>query len=254
MFKLSFQSIGHVVVRNYMSFRNLFKISIVPNLIDPLFYLLAMGFGVGAYLTHVNGMLYRDFVITGLIAATAMSAATAETTVNAFIQYKIEKTYDAMLMTPINTNDIVVGQAIWAGIRAVIFGGIFWLISMLITAHFHVLMLLIPLILFIVGYLFGVLGLIFTYLAPSREFLNYYNVLVIRPLYMFSDTFFPITSLPPILGDLTWFSPLYHATRMIRIIWGGEVTSLYLHLIWLIALALLITVLPMYMLHRRYYR
>ncbi|HGQ5861193.1 TPA: ABC transporter permease, partial [Streptococcus pneumoniae] len=103
MFKLSFQSIGHVVVRNYMSFRNLFKISIVPNLIDPLFYLLAMGFGVGAYLTHVNGMLYRDFVITGLIAATAMSAATAETTVNAFIQYKIEKTYDAMLMTPINT-------------------------------------------------------------------------------------------------------------------------------------------------------
>lgn len=84
-----------------------------------------MGFGVGAYLTHVNGMLYRDFVITGLIAATAMSAATAETTVNAFIQYKIEKTYDAMLMTPINTNDIVVGQAIWAGIRAVIFGGIF---------------------------------------------------------------------------------------------------------------------------------
>lgn len=157
-------------------------------------------------------------------------------------------------MTPINTSDIVVGQAIWAGIRAVIFGGIFWLISMLITAHFHVLMLLIPLILFIVGYLFGVLGLIFTYLAPSREFLNYYNVLVIRPLYMFSDTFFPITSLPPILGDLTWFSPLYHATRMIRIIWGGEMTGLYLHLIWLIALALLITVLPMYMLHRRYYR
>lgn len=254
MFKFSFLSIGHVVARNYMSFKNLFKISIVPNLIDPLFYLLAMGFGVGAYLTHVNGMLYRDFVITGLIAATAMSAATAETTVNTFIQYKIEKTYDAMLLTPINTSDIVVGQAIWAGIRAVIFGGIFWLISILITAHFHPLMLLIPLILFIVGYLFGVLSLIFTYLAPSREFLNYYNVLVIRPLYMFSDTFFPIASLPELLRHLTWFSPLYHTTSMIRLIWSGEVAGLSFHLMWLMGLALFLTLIPIYMLHRAYYK
>lgn len=61
-------------------------------MIDPLFYLIAMGFGVGAYLTNINGMSYTTFVITGLIGATAMTTATSEATVNAFIQYKIEKT------------------------------------------------------------------------------------------------------------------------------------------------------------------
>lgn len=254
MTKLSIQSIGHVVIRNYMSFKNLFKISIVPNLIDPLFYLLAMGFGVGAYLTHVDGMLYRDFVITGLISATAMSAATAETTVNAFIQYKIEKTYDAMLMTPINTSDIVIGQSIWAGIRAVIFGGIFLLISMIITQTFSPMMFLIPLILFIVGYLFGLLGLTFTYLAPSREFLNYYNVLIIRPLYMFSDTFFPVASLPAVLRDLTWFSPLYHATKIIRSVWQGSFDNINLHLLWLIVVCIITSIIPMYILNRAYYK
>ena len=56
MFRVSFKSVYYVIVRNYMSFRSLFKIAIVPNLIDPLFYLLAMGFGMGSYLTTVNGM------------------------------------------------------------------------------------------------------------------------------------------------------------------------------------------------------
>lgn len=86
MFRVSPRSVYYVIIRNYMSFRSLFKISIVPNLIDPLFYLIAMGFGVGAYLTNINGMSYTTFVITGLIGATAMTTATSEATVNAFIQ------------------------------------------------------------------------------------------------------------------------------------------------------------------------
>ena len=62
MFRVSPRSVYYVIIRNYMSFRSLFKISIVPNLIDPLFYLIAMGFGVGAYLTNINGMSYTTFV------------------------------------------------------------------------------------------------------------------------------------------------------------------------------------------------
>lgn len=254
MNKLSILSIKNVIVRNFMSFKNLFKISIMPNLVDPLFYLLAMGFGVGAYLSSVGNMSYRDFVITGLISATAMTAATSETTVNAFIQYRLEKTYDAMLMTPINTSDIVVGQSIWAGIRALIFGGIFFGVSIFITGNFNWSLLFIPVILFIVGYLFGVLGLTFTYLAPSREFLNYYNVLVIRPLYMFSDTFFPVSSLPPIIQKITWLSPLYHSSKIIRGLWINSFDGISIHLLWLIFISIIFTLPPIYLLHRSYFK
>ncbi|MEG3306970.1 ABC transporter permease [Streptococcus caprae] len=254
MSKISIKSIRNVIIRNYMSFRNLFKISIMPNLVDPLFYLIAMGFGVGSYLTMVGGMSYRDFIITGLISATAMTAATSETTVNAFIQFRLEKTYDAMLMTPINTGDIVIGQSIWAGIRAVIFGGIFFLVSIFISGNFHISFLLIPVVLFIVGYLFGILGLSFTYLAPSREFLNYYNVLVIRPLYMFSDTFFPISSMPLIVQKITWLSPLYHASKIVRGIWINEFKNLFPHFIWLITVSVLLSLIPMYILNRSYFK
>ncbi len=237
-----------------MSFKALFKIAIVPNLIDPLFYLLAMGFGVGAYLNNINGMSYTTFVITGLIGATAMTASTSEATVNAFIQYKIEKTYDAMLMTPVNLQDIVVGQAIWAGMRAVIFGGIFWIVSVIISGTFHITMLIILPLLFLIGLIFGLIGLTFTYMAPSREFLNYYNTLVIRPLYMFSDTFFPISSIPEMFQKVTWISPLYHATNIVRAIWLNQYAAVPLHLAWLLCCTAIFYFLPIWVIYKKHYK
>lgn len=254
MFRVSPRSVYYVIIRNYMSFRSLFKISIVPNLIDPLFYLIAMGFGVGAYLTNINGMSYTTFVITGLIGATAMTTATSEATVNAFIQYKIEKTYAAMLMTPINLQDIVIGQAIWSGVRAIIFGGIFWLVSLVISQTYNLYMLFIIPLLFLIGLIFGLIGLTFTYTAPSREFLNYYNTLVVRPLYMFSDTFFPIDSIPEIFRSLTWFSPLYHATNIIRAIWIENFTMVFQHLLWLIGCVTLFYFIPILVIYKMYYK
>lgn len=254
MFKVSFKSIYYVVVRNYMSFKSLFKIAIVPNLIDPLFYLLAMGFGVGSYLTNISGMTYTTFVITGLIGATAMTASTSEATVNAFIQYKIEKTYDAMLMTPINLQDIVIGQAIWSGARAVIFGGIFWIVSVFISQTFNLYMLLIIPLLFLIGLVFGLIGLTFTYLAPSREFLNYYNTLIIRPLYMFSDTFFPIDSIPESFQKLTWISPLYHATNIVRAIWLENFATVPQHLLWLTGCTVIFYFIPIFVIYKKYYK
>ncbi len=254
MFRVSFKSVYYVIVRNYMSFRSLFKIAIVPNLIDPLFYLLAMGFGMGSYLTTVNGMSYTTFVITGLIGATAMTASTSEATVNAFIQYKIEKTYDAMLMTPINLQDIVIGQAIWSALRSVIFGGIFWIVSIFISKTFNIYMLFIIPLLFLIGLIFGLVGLTFTYLAPSREFLNYYNTLVIRPLYMFSDTFFPIDSIPVAFQKLTWFSPLYHVTNLVRAIWLKQFDYMMPHLCWLLVCTIIFYFIPIYLVHKKYYK
>ncbi|MFT8391555.1 MAG: hypothetical protein ABF586_12240 [Sporolactobacillus sp.] len=101
------------------------KISIFPNLFDPILYLAAMGLGLGHFVGSIGGMPYLNFITLGLIAGTAMNSANAESTVNAYIQMRLDKTYYEMSTGPISLPDIIVGQAIWAGIRTCIPGHLY---------------------------------------------------------------------------------------------------------------------------------
>lgn len=216
MNKLGLKAIWHVIQRNYMSFTHMLKISIFPNLFDPLLYLVAMGVGLGHFVGTVNGMPYLTFVTLGLVAATAMNAANAESTVNAYIMMRMDKTYYEMSTGPISLPDIIVGQALWSGIRACFFGTLFLVIAVILGTVHSWLAILIPFVLLLLGILFGFLGLTFALLAPTRDYLNYYGMLLIQPMYMFSNTFFPTNSLAPWLQKITWFSPLTHAVALIR--------------------------------------
>ncbi|WP_156286024.1 ABC transporter permease [Oceanivirga salmonicida] len=224
--KKSIYLIYSVLYRNYLSFKSLFKISIIPNLVDPIFYLLIIGFGIGTYIKEINGENYLIFVTTGLIISTGMFSATAEATINAFIQYKIEKTYSAILITPVNEKELVIGHIIWAGIRSVIFGSLFMSITLLFIPIYNLKLLIVPILLFFNGILFGGLGLSFTYLSPSREFLNYYNILIIKPIFMLSNIIFPIDKLPIILQKISYISPLYHSVNIIRWIYRLKNTNI----------------------------
>ncbi|QLE65252.1 ABC-type multidrug transport system permease component [Furfurilactobacillus rossiae] len=251
MYKLSLRSIKHVIQRNYMSFRKLFKVSVFPNLLDPILYLIAMGIGLANFVGNVEGMPYFLFVTSGLVAATSMNAATNEATTNAFIQMRVEKTYYAVSMTPVNLQDIIIGQAIWAGIRATIFGTLFLIIAGFLGAIHSWLVIFVPFLLFLNGLLFGLLGLIFTLLVPNRDYLNYYAMLVIQPMYMFSDTFFPVANMPRWLQPYCWLSPLYHAVKVCRGLMLGNPTGIWFHLGWLLVVVILIAGLPIYLVHRR---
>ncbi|HFE9851571.1 ABC transporter permease [Enterococcus sp. DIV1420a] len=245
MYKLSYLSVKYVIIRNYMSFKKLFKISIFPNLVDPILYLIGLGFGLSKFVGEINGMTYFTFVSSGLIAATAMSASTAEATTNAFIQMRIEKTYYAIAMTPVNLQDIVIGQAIWAGVRSVIFGTMFLILVSFFGVVHSWTVILIPIVLFVTGIIFGLLGLTFTALAPSRDYVNYYNVLIIQPLYMFSDTFFPLSSMSSNIKFLGNFSPLYHAANLCRGLLVGNMNNFLFHMLSLILFVIVLFYLPM---------
>lgn len=251
LYKLSPNSILHVMERNYMSFKKLFKISIFPNLLDPILYLLAMGVGLASYVGDVNGISYFLFVTSGLIAATGMTASTAESTVNAFIQMRIEKTYYAITMTPVNLQDVIVGQALWSAVRSVIFGTMFLTVSAFFGAVHSWTFIFIPFVLFISGLVFGLMGLTFTLMAPSRDYLNYYNILIIKPLYMFSDTFFPVSNMPEIFQKIAWLSPLYHATNLCRGLLLGNYMYMTEHFLWLIGLLLILFYVPIFLVHKK---
>ncbi|MCV3295843.1 MAG: ABC transporter permease [Oenococcus sp.] len=245
MNKLSAKGIAYVIERNWMSFRKLFKISIFPNLFDSILYLAAMGFGIGHFVGQVSGMPYLTFISLGLVAATGMNAANAESTTNAYIQMRLDKTYYEINTSPINLEEIIVGQALWAGVRATIFGSLFLLVTFAMGILQSWAALFIPIILFLTGTLFGFLGLTFTLIAPTRDYLNYYSMLVIQPMYMFSNTFFPLSSVAPWLKNLGWFSPLTHAVSLIRQMARGTLrsTSTY-DFIWLLIVIIVISFIP----------
>ena len=244
MYRLSIRSIWYVIIRNYMSFRRLFKISVFPNLLDPLLFLVAMGLGLGHYLQDLEGVPYATFVASGLIAATGMMASTAEVTVNAFIQMRVERTYAAVTLTPVNLQDVVVGQILWSACRSVLYGLMFLGVAAFFGVVHSWTVVFIPVALFLTGIVFGELGMLFTAFAPNQDYLNYYNVLVIRPLYMFSGIFFPLGQMPDSVKVIAWFSPLYHASELCRGLLLGRLTGLGTHSAWLLVLSVVVFMAP----------
>lgn len=250
--KLSVNGVIHVLERNWMSFRKLFKISIFPNLFDPILYLVAMGFGIGHFVGEVSGIPYLTFISLGLVAATGMNAANAESTTNAYIQMRLDKTYYEISTTPINLEEIIVGQAIWSGIRGTIFGSLFLLVTFAMDVLQSWTAIFIPIILFLTGTLFGFLGLTFTLITPTRDYLNYYSMLVIQPMYMFSNTFFPLSSVAPWLKNIGWFSPLTHAVGLIRQMARGTLNfnSMY-DLLWIVVAIMVVSLIPQKIVRRK---
>lgn len=251
MNKLKIKGIGHVIYRDWMSFKKLIKISIFPNLFDPILYLLAMGLGLGSFVGRVDGMPYLNFITLGLIAGTAMNASNNESTVNAYIQMHLDKTYYEMSTGPISLPDIIVGQAIWAGIRSVIFGTLFMLVALIMGTITSLWAIFIPPVLLITGTLFGFLGLAFTLMAPTRDYLNYYTMLVIQPMFMFSNTFFPLSHAAIWLKQVDWISPLTHAVGLIRGLAVGNFNGQAANLLWLIVVMFLVALVPINLVEKK---
>src|SRR3954452_24630195 len=108
--------------RNASVFSKLWRGALLPTFLDPFFYLLALGFGLGTYLTSVNGIPYKDFVAPGLIASAAMWSAAFETTYNVHFRMNELRYYDNVLSTPVEVQDLVAGDLAWSATRATVYG------------------------------------------------------------------------------------------------------------------------------------
>src|SRR3954467_12898103 len=111
--------------RNARVFSHIWKGALLPLFLDPLFYLVSLGFGLGTYLASVNGIPYKDFIAPGLCASAVMWAATFETTWNTFFKMAQSRQFDAILATPVEPEDLVLGELLWAATRAFVYGTVF---------------------------------------------------------------------------------------------------------------------------------
>jgi lipooligosaccharide transport system permease protein len=206
--------------RNATIYRRTWKLNLLPNFFEPVFYLAAIGIGVGAYIQQMGGTSYAEFLAPGLVCVAAMNGASFEVTYNVYVRLHHEHTYDAMLTSPIEADDVLAGEILWAMTRVLIYGGSFFVAVVLFgLAPLPQALLVIPL----AGLLFAALGLAFTLRIPGMDLFSFYFTLFLTPLFLFSDVFFPIQE--RLSGGWSWLAealPLLHPVRLARAAFRGS--------------------------------
>jgi len=222
--------------RNFLVWRKLAITSMLGNLADPMLYMLGLGFGLGSLLPEVNGTPYITFLAAGTVCYSTMNSATFEALYSGFSRLHVQKTWEAILNTPMSLDDIVLAEALWAASKSLLSGiAILLIIWALGLSHSPLTLWIIPLTV-LIGLTFGSLGLVITALAPSYDFFLYYFTLVITPMVLLCGVFFPVTQLPPLLQNVSAALPLTHAIDLVRPLVTGRTPQWHwLHLAVLVA-------------------
>jgi lipooligosaccharide transport system permease protein len=204
-------------------YRRTWKLNLLPNFFEPLLYLASIGIGVGAYVQGMGGTSYVAFLAPGLVAVSAMNGASFEVTYNTFVRLNYEKTYESMLTTPVQPDDLLAGEVLWAVTRASIYGGCFFLaVAAVGLAPLPASLWALPVIP-LTGLLFAALGLAFSLRIESMDLFSFYFTLFLTPLFLFSDVFFPLQErLPRFWLRVAELLPLLHPVRLMRHAFRGE--------------------------------
>ena len=216
--------IAYVFLRNLYSYKRFVLPTFLVSLVEPLFYLITFGVGMGAYMGAFGGKPYLDFLVPGVLASAAMMAASFECLYGTYVKIVHEKVYDSLIATPVSADEAVAGDIAWGSFRGLISGTLMMVVALFMVvapaALWRAGLLLVFLV--FIGILFGSLAMIVTSVAPSFDFFSYYTELIVTPMLFFSGVFFPLDHFPPWMRILAEFLPLTHAVRISRALFTGE--------------------------------
>ncbi|MCH1521247.1 MAG: ABC transporter permease [Arenicellales bacterium] len=217
--------------RNAMVWRKLMAASLLRHFGEPLIYLLGIGYGLGRFVGEIDGMPYFTFLASGFIAWSAMNVASMESMWSVYTRMVPQQTYEAILATPAEVDDIVIGELLWCGTKSLMSGSAILAVAAMLGAVNDWSALLIIPVIFLTGVCFAAPGLVVTAYARAYEYFNFYMTLVMTPMFILCGVFYPVSSLPGPVQSAVQFLPLTHAVEIIRpIVVGQPVTDLGLHL------------------------
>ena len=239
--------------RDFDVFMKTYKVNFFPPLLEPIFYLLALGFGLGSIVTSVEGIRYIQFIAPALVAISIMYGSFFECTYGSFVRMYYQKTFDAIIATPVNVEEVIAGELLWGATRATINSTIVLAVVAAFGLISSSLCITIPLVAFFAGLTFSAIGMAFTALAPNIDFFNYPGFLFITPMFLLSGTFFPLEALPPLVQTITLaFLPLAHVVKITRgLILGNVSLSLLLDVAWLAVVTLIFFILSVNLMKKR---
>jgi lipooligosaccharide transport system permease protein len=219
--------------RNLRVYRRTWAISFIPPVLEPVLYLLAFGVGLSALVGSVqyqgSQISYVAFIAPSLLSINIMYNAFFENTYASFVRMYYQKTFDAMLATPLSLEEVITGEIVWGATKSLMATILMQsVVSLFGLVHYPQGLLILPLAI-LGGIAFGSLGMLFTALVPHIEMFNLPIFLLISPMFLFSGTFFPLEVLPAWVKPLAWALPLTHLVEAARSLALGQVRQ---ELLW----------------------
>lgn len=242
--------------RNLVVYRKIWKINFLPPIFEPLLYLLAFGVGLSVFIEHVpyrgRQISYVQFIAPSLLAVNIMYNAFFETTYASFVRMYYQKTFDAILATPLSLEEIITGEIVWGATKSVIATALMLaVVSCFGLVRYPEGLLILPLA-FLGGMAFGSIGMVCTGFLASIDLFNLPIFLFITPMFLFSGTFFPLESLPGWAQSLASALPLTHLVALTRDLAMGSLTrSMMGHVAYLAGFTALFYPLALYSMRRR---
>jgi len=215
-----------LVERNVRAFRHGW-VTLVSGFFEPMFYLFSLGVGLGALIGDVDtggGRMidYAVYVAPGMMAAAAMNGAVFDSTFNVFFKLKYAKLYDSVLATPLGPRDVAVGEISWALLRGLLYSTAFLVVatvSGVVTSWWAVLALPATTL---IGLAFAAVGMTATTFMRTWQDFDYVQLAIV-PMFLFSATFYPLSTYPDALQWVVQATPLYHGVALVRDLMLGDV-------------------------------
>ncbi|HAA02595.1 MAG TPA: ABC transporter permease [Syntrophobacteraceae bacterium] len=245
--------------RDLIVYRKIWKINLLTPVFEPLLYLLAFGVGLGSLVGKISyqqhEVSYIAFITPALLAVNIMYNAFFENTYASFVRMYYQKTFDAMLATPLSLNEVITGEILWGATKAVIATVIMQIvISVFGLIHYPQGLLILPLA-FLGGLAFGAMGMLCTGFTPTIDVFNLPIFLLITPMFLFGGTFFPTDHLPSWAQKVALLFPLTHLVEALRQVCFGLIQpGIGWHLAVLIGAFLVFFPLSLVVMHRRLIR
>lgn len=214
--RLEWGALQGMLVREIVNFSSFWRGSTFSSTMDPTIYMLAFGFGFGSLVNQVAGYSYLEFIGTGIVATTVMFAGAFPAMYSTFVKYSFQHTYDAILSAPVDTEEIVTGEALWIGARVGVFGSVPMLVAMAFGLDPSFGMLLVPFIAALAGFGWASFGIFIAGKSKAIESFSYWQSGLLTPIFLVAGTFFPLDGLPKWAQVLGNFNPLFHCVELVR--------------------------------------
>jgi lipooligosaccharide transport system permease protein len=209
-----------VFLRNLLVWRKLAIPSLVGNIAEPLMWLVAFGYGMGALVGQITvggtQVPYILFLASGSVCMSAMQAASFEALYSAFSRMHVQKTWDGIMNAPVNLDDVVLAEMLWAAFKALFTVTAILVVMLALGISYSPKLLVAWPVLLGVGITFSCLALIFNALAKGYDFFTYYFTLFLTPMMFLSGIFFPLEQLPQVVQTISQWLPLTNAVELVR--------------------------------------
>ena len=240
--RLESPAIRGVLVREFINYTTIWRSSAFSSIMEPVIYLLAFGFGLGALVSEVGGYSYLEFVATGTVGMTVMYSGAFPSMFGTFIKYKFQRTYDGILAAPVDTEELVTAEALWIGVRVGVYGCAPVLVAMFFGLDPSWGMLVLPAICFLSGIGWSLFGITIAAMSSSIDNFSYVMSGFLTPMMLVAGTFFPIDQLPGWAQAAAQVNPLYNTVELVRGAvfgwhgWAEDVRHVAVLVLWAVVL------------------